>query len=404
MDNQLLKYCESLKKYIFDNYKLHFRKAIPGKLEYPFFSSGIDYSTQVWDWGSWLATISFKSIFDKDLELCQKGIILNFLNSMDVEGKMPIVISSESNDWLSEYHNIFKPCLAMHTLEICKKYNDFAWIKDKYEQFERFISYYDKYQKHEETGLYFWLDDFAIGTDNDPTVFYHQDKTVAHLLLNCLMYKELESLSELSGLLNKNEEALKYKEKALKLKDAILEECFDPIDGYFYSADVSLKPLDKDKWLHSGFPRFWKSLPIKVKTWTGILPLWANIATKEQAEKVIQRYLNKEELYSEFGIRSLAKNERMFYQHNSCNPSCWLGPVWVNANYFTYIAFKNYGYNDLAKDIAIKTIKLLGKDLEENGGFHEYYDSNTGKGIRGLGMHGWNFLVLNLINDICDQK
>ena len=32
--------------------------------------------------------------------------------------------------------------------------------------------------------------------------------------------------------------------------------------------------------------------------------------------------------------------------------------------------------------------------------FHEYYDGETGLGVRGLGFQSWNFLVLRMINDL----
>lgn len=132
--------------------------------------------------------------------------------------------------------------------------------------------------------------------------------------------------------------------------------------------------------------------------WNDAFILW--VATQEQANECVKRYMNPEGLYSDFGIRSLAKNEKMYSEIASCNPSCWLGPIWVNANYFTYVGLLKYGFKDLAKELAIKTINLLGKSLKEHGGFYEYYNSITGEGIRGLGMHGWNLLVLLMIDDI----
>ena len=400
MDNKTKHYSKLIKQYILNNYQKHFQKPVEGIINYPYFTSGIDYTSQVWDWGSWLNSLSLRSINSKELEECQKGVILNFLERMDSNGKMPILFSSKEVPWLKENSNAFKPCLSIHVLEISNKYNDFSWIKPHYEKLKRFIDYYDKYQKDIESGLYFWIDDFAIGFDNDPTVFYHPNNSVAAIYLNSLMYVELVSLSEIAKSLGYNDDYKKYLKKADELKNAINNECFDEIDGFYYSADISLRKIDPNEWLHSGHPRIYKTLPIKITTWAGMLPLWAKIASQEQADRCIKRYLNPEGLYSKYGIRSTAKNEKMYSEIASSNPSCWLGPIWINANYFTYIGLKRYGYKDLANEIAEKTINMLGKDLETNGGFHEYYNSNTGEGIRGLGMHGWNFLVLELINDL----
>jgi len=393
-------YIKIIKEYILDNYQKRMQKPIEGKIRYPYFTSGIDYVTQVWDWGSWLASISMRSIKTKQLEECQKGIIYNFLDNMRDNGYMPTIFSSVPNTWCDEYLNGFKPVFAQHILEISNKYNDFEWVKLIFDKVSKYFSYYDNNLKDEESGLYFWADDFAIGTDNDPTVFYRPNKSTAHILLNCLMYKDLCAMSELASKIGKEDVSKDFLLKSNSLKQSIQKECYDPIDGYFYSADLTLRKVNTDEFLHQNFPRFWHSLPMKITTWAGMMALWANVASKEQADKCVKRYLNKEGLYSNFGIRSLAKNEKMYAEVDTCNPSCWLGPVWVNANYFTYIGLRNYGYRKLAKEMAIKTINMLGKSLKEDGGFYEYYDSNTGKGIRGVGMHGWNFLVSLMIDDL----
>lgn len=400
MTNVTKEYIKLIKEYINANYEKHMQEPIKGKIEYPYFTSGIDYVNQVWDWGSWLTSISTRSIKTNKLMECQKGIILNFLALQKDNGRIPIIFSSIPCDWDEKFKNCFKPVLAQHVLEISNKYNDFEWVKPIFNKIVKFHNYYENNQYDKESGLFYWADDFAIGVDNDPTTFYRQDNTSASILLNSLMYGEFIAMAELSKKIDNLEYEKIYIEKANKLKASISNECYDPIDGFFYTADISLKKIDNNQWLHSGHPRTWHSLPIKITTWAGMMPLYCGVATQEQANECVKRYMNPEGLYSDFGIRSLAKNEKMYSEIASCNPSCWLGPIWVNANYFTYVGLLKYGFKDLAKELAIKTINLLGKSLKEHGGFYEYYNSITGEGIRGLGMHGWNFLVLLMIDDI----
>ena len=40
---------------------------------------------------------------------------------------------------------------------------------------------------------------------------------------------------------------------------------------------------------------------------------------------------------------------------------------------------------------------MFGKDIEENGEMHEYYDPETGKGVHNKGFQSWNLLVVNMI-------
>lgn len=405
MEKLLQENIEAIKSYIYKNYKNNFRE--PSKrLPFPYLVPGANYSQQLWDWDSWLTGVALFEIDDPEIEKYEKGCVLDFIHNMDEFGRIPILVQEpESPFRLFELDpgyksNIHKPCLAMHAYEISVKYGSFTWLNDVFNKLLQFISYYENNQYHKESGLYFWLDDLAIGFDNDPTVFYRQDKTSCAIYLNSLMYGELKAISEIAANLNKPEIAKEYKQKADDLANAIRKECFDKIDGYFYSASCDLRPVDSSVWLHSGHPRNWSTLPIKIATWAGMLPLYNKIATQEEADRVVKFYQNEDGLYSKYGIRSVAKYEKMFANVDSGNPSCWLGPIWINANYFTYVALKNYGYNDLAKEIAIKTINLLGNDVRKYGEFHEYYHSETGEGIRGLGFQSWNFLVLKIIKDL----
>lgn len=398
----LNKYIDAIEIYIKQNYKNNFREPCRN-LPYKYLVPGANYAHTLWDWDSWLTGSALLEIDDLDIKEYEMGCILNFLSNIDEKGRIPILCDDRPG-WFynvnDKLDNIHKPCLAIHALEICEHFNEVDWIKDKFDLLKRYISYYENNQKHLESGLYFWLSDVAIGFDNDPTVFYQPDKSSAAIFLNSLMYKELLSMSKLASLLGLKDDSAEYLEKAEHLKQAIKNECFDKVDGYFYSAFVGLRDIDPKTYMHSGHPRFWHSLPIKITTWAGMLPLWAGIANQEEADACVKRYINPDGLYSEFGIRSVAKNEKMYGIFNTGNPSCWLGPIWINANYFTYMGLKQYGYNELAQEIAVKTIKLLGQDIIKNGEFHEYYDSETGVGVRGKGFQSWNFLVIKMIDDM----
>ncbi|MBO6280249.1 MAG: glycoside hydrolase family 37 [Bacilli bacterium] len=406
MDRELKKYISLIEDYVYKNYRNNFREPVPGYLNHKFLVPGSGYVHQLWDWDSWLTGYALMSLKDKEIEEYQKGCVLNFLEHIDEEGRIPILVQDYPSpifDLNENYKsNIHKPCLAIHALEISENYKDIKWLEPYFDKLLKFISYYENNQKDEESGLFYWIDDLAIGFDNDPSVFYRPDKSTGAIYLNSLMYQELLSVSKLAGLLNKKDIEKEYLDKSNQLKAAINNECFDKVDGFYYSVDLSLRKVDNNVWLHKGHPRFWHSLPIKITTWAGLLPLWNGIASKENADMVIKRYLNKDGLFSNYGIRSVAKNEKMFGIFDTGNPSCWLGPIWINANYFTYLGLKKYGYLDLAKDIAKKTILLLGRDIELNGEFHEYYDSETGVGVRGKGFQSWNFLVLKMIEDLKD--
>lgn len=402
MQEDLKRYVALIQTYVKDNYKKCFREP-HGKFQYPCVVPGSSYSDQLWDWDSWLTDIALAAAAEgDDIAEYEQGCVLNFLAAADSEGRIPINIIADRESIFDlkpgTEVNIHKPCLAQHALFVAERSgNNVEWLRNKFPALKRFIEWYEEHCFHKETGLYFWLNDFAIGVDNDPCVFYRPEKSTASIFLNCLMYGELVAAAKLCHLLNDADEK-RYAEKSENLKRAIQSECWDDRDGFYYSADILLKKVDPNEWLHSGGPRHWKSLPMRIGVWSGFLAMYYGIATSNQVERMVKEHLrNEKEFNAPYGVRSLSKAETRIYAiKNSGNPSCWIGPVWGNANYMVCEGLLRYGYTDDARTLAEKTVKLFGKDVEKCGEFHEYYHPETGEGIRNQGFQSWNLLSYNL--------
>ncbi len=379
-----------------------------GQLKHPYIVPGsASYNNQLWDWDSWLTDVAIRQIMadnhdDNSVYLeCEKGCVLNFLEHAETDGKIPILIKPDADDETLSCHtkNIHKPCLAQHIRFVVKQNgNDVSWIKKHIKSLCAFIDFYIRECRQEETGLYFWLDDGAIGVDDDPCTFYRQDKSSASVYLNSFMYMELLATAELLRMLGMDGE--KYQEEAEHLKNAMQTLMWDERNGSYYSVDLNLKPvLPSDvKWLHSGSPRHYHSLIQKIDTWQNFMPMWAGVATREQADRMVKENLLREDLFwAPYGVRTLSKKEQMYRVVPSGNPSCWQGPIWGIANYICFYALQKYGYQKEAMELTEKTIALFGKDIRENGNLHEYYNPETGEGVNNPGFQNWNLLVNNMI-------
>ena len=397
MQDKIKKYSELITEYAKKNYSKMFREA-DGFLKYKFIVPGSVYSNCLWDWDSWLTNIALRKITgDTDISEYEKGCVLNFIEHIDEEGKTPIVITPDLVHGLGRYTNIHKPCLAQHALFVSEQNNDVTWLKDKFVDLERFLGYYESKCKH-ESGLYFWIDDCAIGVDNDPCTFYRPDKSSASIYLNCFMFKEKEAMAELAKLLGLKEKETQYNREALELKNAIVENCWDERDGFFYSFDINLLPVDPSQRLHAGAPRHWNCLIQRIDVWSGFMAMWAGIATPEQAERMVkEHYLNQRTFNAPYGVRTLSKLEKMYCLKKTGNPSCWLGPIWGISNFMVFDGLVKYGFFDEAVELANKTLLMFGADIEKNGEMHEYYNPDTGEGINNLGFQNWNLLSLNMI-------
>lgn len=388
-------------------------------IKYPFIDPGSVYDGNVWDWDTYWSvygllnmadTYGDTSIKDKII-LHAKGNIYNFFDHQLEDGYIPMMI--EVGEWeepyLNKKHkegvqmNMHKPFLCNQICLISDYIEDYGWISNYMENLERYFSCYDKNYYFEHSGLYVWCDDIMIGMDNDPASFGRPKFSTANIFLNSFMVTELRSLAKICKKLGQLEEkeAL-FKTKAAALVDHIKKECWDERDQFFYSVDVDIKTRQFD-WFHQGLGVFWKTLPIKIRTWSGFIPMWAKIATPEQAKVMVKHIFDEATFHSDFGLVTLAKDEKMFDLSITNNPSNWLGPIWLVANYVVFRGLMNYGYEKEAKIICHRSLKLLGMDMEKTGSLHEYYNPFTGEPIMNGGFINWNILVINMMDELAGK-
>lgn len=415
----LQKYIDLIRHHLLRDYKGMFREP-GGALTYPFITPGSEsYADVLWDWDSWLSNIALRQILsecasDEEREKAmpyEKGCILNFLHLSRMNGNDGwIPICSERGelqkpaDIYSE--NMHKPCLAQHAAFLVKENaNDAKWLREFVPCLRAFINNYRKHHRH-DCGLYFWQNDWMIGVDNDPCTLGRPPKSSGSIYLNCLMYRELLALAYILDCLDLKEISGQYREEAEYLKHAIQEYSWDERDGFFYSVDLNLVPMESYKsGRHSGHPRDWPCLIQRIGVWSGFMALWSEVATPDQAKRIEkEHYRNEKTFGAPFGVRTLSRMEKMYQIRPSSNPSCWLGPIWGISNYMTFRGFVRYGLNDAARDLAEKTIHLFGRDLERFGVLHEYYDPENGEPILNPGFQNWNYLVLNMIAWLEEKK
>ena len=390
--------------YALKNYKKMFREP-DGSLKHKFIVPGSVYSNTLWDWDSWLTDVALSQFVTDDIKEYEIGCVLNFLDSMDSKGRIPIYVTSKFS--VEDYEkwgetNIHKPCLAQHAAFIVKKYGgDADWLKPYFSKLCKFVDYYISNCRHAPTELYFWIDDAAIGVDNDPSTFYRPYRSSGSIYLNCFMYKELKALCYIGEILNID--VSKYKSEADHLCNAIRENCYDEKDGNYYSVDLNLLPIVPKK--HSGAPRHWDCLIQRIGCWSGFLALWSGVATLEQANRMVkENLLDKDGFWSPYGVRSLSKYEKMYCVKESGNPSCWLGPAWGISNYLVFKGLAKYGFIEEAKELGEKTARLFEKDIANSGELHEYYDPENGEPIMNPGFQNWNLLSLNIIAWLDGEK
>ncbi len=418
----IAKYTSLCRHHIYKDMKGMYREA-GQSLVYPFLVPGSNqYLDMLWDWDSWLSNVALKQILlengtEKDrLEALkyEQGCVLNALHYGGMDGWIPIWIERNApsreemlkkrNPWKSNMH---KPTIAQHAALIVRSMDGNAeWLREEFYKLQAFVCKYLNHHRHQATGLMYWQTDEAIGVDNDPSTFYRPHGSSGSIFLNALMYRELLAMEYLADCLNLGEIADSFRKEADNLKEQVQEHCWDPRDGFYYSVDLNLLPVEKpdieglmpgDLYLHVGQPRNYDCLIQRFSVWSGFMSMWSGIATPEQAKEMVERHFHDTRSFNApAGIRTLSPLEKMYNVRASGNPSSWQGPIWINVNYLVFRGLVNYGFKEEAKELAEKTILLLGRDYERFGALHEYYLPDNGEPVLNKGFQNWNLLVLNM--------
>jgi len=409
------KYRSRLEQYVLDNINCLLKEP-RSFIRYPFIDPGSVYDGNVWDWDTYWSVYGLLPLLDKidDISVKSrvlehaKGNVRNFMDHQLEDGYIPMMI--EVAQWPEPYlnmkhkegvqMNMHKPFLCSQICLISDYTGDYGWALEFEKNLDLYFTCYRKNYRQENTGLYVWHDDIMIGMDNDPASFGRPDDSTANIFLNTFMVRELKNYAhylEQKG--DAEEKAKEYRKQAMELVKSIQGECYDNRDRFFYSVDTDIRTRKFD-WFHQGLGVFWKTLPIKIRAWSGFLPMWEGFATKEQAAALVEHWKDETTFNSPFGITTLAKDEKMFNISATNNPSNWLGPIWIIANYLVFRGFLNYGYKEEAEELYKRTLLLLGQDLEKTGCLHEYYDPFTGEPVMNGGFINWNILVLNMTEDM----
>lgn len=387
-----------------------------GVLRHPSISPSLPravYSSDLWDWDTlWTARGLFElarrtddALLREQVAVHAQGSLTIFFDQQSTDGRIPMLITEKEADPLGclrgprpHEKNQAKPVMAQLALLIVEQTGAAEWMRVLMPKLQAFHASWTA-DNMTRTGLLVWGDDVAIGNDNDPTTFGRPYFSSANLLLNCFYHQDLQAAAELSRRLGMTSLHTAYVHRAEALSAAIHRHCWDARDEFFYTADVQCKDRRAELLpnLKPGMSMSWDSLQLRIRTFTGFLPMWCNITTPQQNAALARHLRDKTGLGANYGVRTLSAAEPMYSLAASSNPSNWLGPVWIIANYLVWSGLRKQGMRAEADAIAKSTFSMLARDLHRSGSLNEYYHPDTGEGLSHKGFMDWNLLVLEMI-------
>ena len=177
--------------------------------------------------------------------------------------------------------------------------------------------------------------------------------------LNSYLYAEKLYMSEIFRELNDTDKEKQFKAEADILKEKIQDQFYDNETGWFYDTDIRGETF------------------IKVMGCEGWIPLWAEVASKEQANTLVKNMTDTVLFNTKVPFQTLAANHPKFKPQGGY----WRGPNWLDQSYFGIKGLKNYGFEEEAFQASYKIIHNSEGMLEKGKSIRENYNPITGEGL-----------------------
>lgn len=327
-------------------FKLKHNQTTLDDLPHPFISasSGYFYNLQFY-WDSYFIMLGLVHE-DEEAILLAKGMIENFKVLFNKYGYIP-------NSYPRDDTRTQPPLLTSMILLVYNKIEDKNWLEEMYHlakqeykgvwlkepRFIKEIQLSRYYDPTHPQGVHQNAEDES-GWDFTPR-FEEQCADCIALDLNSLLYKYEEDLHKIAQLLNLKEDMNYFLLQRDLRKELVNSYLYNSNDGLFY--DYNFK----------------EQRQLKTKTLATFFPLFAKLATQEQAQHIVNQ-LNIFE--HKHGLVTCDTNHGFHTKQ-------WNYPNgWAPLQYIAIQGLKNYGFHEEAQRISLKWLHLVSKRYHETGG------------------------------------
>lgn len=335
----------------------------------------------IWSWDSWKIA-SGNALYNPEMAKDEMRTLFDYQAE---NGMVPDFISynKKRNNWRDSK----PPVAAWGAMNVYKATGDRAFLEEMFDKLYKFHQWWYTDRDHDHNGIceYGSTDGTLIaaawesGMDNgvrfDDAVMLKNGENAwsmnqENICLNSFLYAEKNILAEMATILGKKELADQLIADAQKIKEHIQTKMFDKETGFFYDTRIEtgefIKVMGAECWL----------------------PLWAGVATPEQAEQVMKKMMDPTKFNSTLPLGTLD------ISHPRLRPirGYWRGPVWVDQVYFGITGLRNYGY-DKEADFLLEKFIDNAQGLTTDGPIHENYNPLTGETLNSPNF-GWSSALI----------
>ncbi len=326
----------------------------------------------MWAWDSWKHAVALAK-YDANLAENQIRVMYDF---MDNQG---FIADCIYRDTLIENHNFrnTKPPLSAWAIwKVFEQNQDTNFLRELYRKVVTQHKWWYDNRDHDNDSIceYGCTDGTLVaakwesGMDN--AVRFDNSKLLrnsdnAYSLnqesvdLNSYLYAEKLFLSNIASVIGFYNEADQFNIESRSLKSKIQNQFFDNDSGWYYDTSIDGSEF------------------VNVMGCEGWIPLWANVATDVQAERVIVNMMNASKFNTYVPLQTLSADHPKFKPDGGY----WRGPTWLDQAYFGVMGMRNYGYIEEA-DLLSKKLILNAEGVMEKGvSIRENYNPINGEGL-----------------------
>jgi glycogen debranching enzyme len=105
-------------------------------------------------------------------------------------------------------------------------------------------------------------------------------------------------------------------------------------------------------------------------------PMLAGVATEAQTGEMIERHLcNEREFWGEWVLPASPRSDPAFGDQHY-----WRGRVWAPLNFLVYLGLRRAGRREVARELAVRSLRLFERNWREGHGLFENFSALTGRG------------------------
>jgi hypothetical protein len=239
---------------------------------------------------------------------------------------------------------------------------------------ESFAHFWLEHRDADHDGLFEWGGNAVLESVRDSQVpiwdlLGRDDPQAPSLVealdLNCMLVREMRALGDMAQELREADSAARWRQRAEALSARINAAMWDPQTRFYYNVDRATNGFTAKG--PSG-----STLDLRRKEIIGFLPLWAGVATADQARALVEHLTNPAEFWRRFGVPTLAADDPAYQPHvtRCCQ---WNGAVWLEWNYLVFDGLRRYGYRREARELGGRMIEAAATQLRRNHRFWESY-------------------------------